>query len=266
MRCAERDAVLFRLAGGFELAPGNGEGWPENAPAPGVLVAAYETLGYDAGQLTAVESARLSKAGVRPPRNWLPADTLRVQGLPLPGGGAVAVLLLPELSPPAAEEELLARAAKAVDKAVREAQRTARLVIAVSPWGMAAEQTFLERQERAKAALPDILLGAGPGPGFAGRIAAGGRTLWLRAAGRGRAVNRVDVLAWPERAKGFAWGEGVNIVFGLQGLDESIADDDAVARLLDAAAEASQIQAQGGHDAVPRRVYRVGDPFQERSR
>lgn len=266
MRSAEKGVPILKLAGGFEFAPFVPAG-QEKPVGPAALARAFEALGYDLGQLTAVEAELFARAGLRPPRNWLPAETPARRALALPGGNRVGVLLLPELKGPlvAGEEgQAVARLAKAVAKAVRAAKKDTKLVVAVSPWGAAFEQAYLE----AGGVLPDILLGAGPGPALAGRIAADGRVLWLRATAKGKAVNRVTVLEWPKRAGGFAWVEGKNVVWGLEGLTEQIADDAAVAKLLEEepTETSNKPAAQGGYNEAPRRVYRVGDPFQERSR
>ncbi len=169
--------------------------------------------------MTPYERGLLAKAGVRPRASWHGSERLEQHMLHAEGGPRVGVLILPPLAsaarniPPALTAEIAA--------AVLKLRATAKIVVAMSPWGYNLEQELLQ----SPGPLPDVLLGSGPGLGLTGLIAAGGRTAWIRSFAQGKAITRIEILTWPEHNSTFKWTEEQNIRMTLFGLTDHYQED-----------------------------------------
>lgn len=210
------------MSSGYDLQPDmdlegtNAE--PPKGEALAKVAEAYSRLQYDLGLLTPKEATALDAAKAKAPTNFVAVkDTVtrmfQVNGQP------VAVVLLPAIAtnlviPPAEELRRAIEAGKA-------AKSKARLVIALAPWGIAAEKALID----AAPATFDVVLGAGTGSGLGGRVESGGKTLWLRPFGKGKTMQRVDFLTWPTRDAAFVFMPDQNIRLLSQTLDEQVAED-----------------------------------------
>lgn len=217
------DTPTLLLGGPFEFVRNPRDGLhPAQAD---VLVRALEAMNYDFGCLTEFEAELIEDAGFAPPEGWVVLDRGRIVSLDTADGHRVAVVLFPELDKNAtAPPKALART---VDNLIQEAREGHDLVVAVSPWGMWAEKSYLQTTK----AGPDILLGAGMGMEIQGALTADARVLWVRAYGKGRSVNRVDLLAWPE-ADGWTWTMDKTIRAEFGTLRETVPEDPEVLRIL----------------------------------
>lgn len=102
-------------------------------------------------------------------------------------------------------------------------------MIGMTDWGWPAERDYLEARPRA---VPDILLGSGPGMGINGRIEADGKCLWARPYDKGRTINRIRVMAWPERTKDFTWQEPESVRCFSVGLGDMYEENPDVSAIL----------------------------------
>ena len=112
--------------------------------------------------------------------------------------------------------------------AAREARSKADLVIAVSPWGMQAENALTS----SLGGYFHILLGGGNGiaiPGQASGELGFPGPLWIRSDRRGRAVNELAIHALP--APGTPWIEGVHFSSRLLFLDHSLPQDKTISKI-----------------------------------
>jgi hypothetical protein len=67
-------------------------------------------------------------------------------------------------------------------------------------------------------------------------LAAGGKCAWVRAYTQGKAVSRIDILAWPEHANpNFKWTDQQNIRMTLVGLTDQFQDDPHMLPLMQSA-------------------------------
>ena len=217
--------ALF-IGGPYELISDDGEDHAvEGSYAP--LAKAYSALGYQAGALSQAEAAKLQSLSVPPPAGWVTLDAKEPKTVILTANGhKIGVIYFPEAKHPGdlPSEDVLDR----ISHAIKELRPQVELVAGVSPWGVTAENDYLEK------AHPDldILFGAGLGVGFMARPAAGGKTLWTHAFNKGKALYTIDVLAMPG-AKGFKWEAGKSFAAKAVSLDDSVAEDPAMRRLLD---------------------------------
>ena len=159
-----------------------------------VLVDALKTMDYDFGSLTEFESELFEDAGVEPPDGWVVLDEPRLATLSTPDGHKVALVLFPDL--PEGEDRPSKNLVRKLEKLMAGAREDHDLVLAVSPWGMWPEKDYLNETE----AGPDILLGAGPGMEVQGTFMARDRVFWVRAYSKGKSINRIDLMAWPDKA------------------------------------------------------------------
>ena len=217
---------VFAISGGCEFLPEDRK-QPTQAKMK-ALAEAYSKINFDLGLLIPDEAAAMRKAGVSLPGQWLTVPSVTQAELPLPGGGKVGFVLLPPLSP--TEKEPPKDLIGLISKAVEHQRKTAKLVVGVSPWGYFVELTYLRTLD---AVLPDILLGAGPGPGFKGMVAGEGKTYWMRAYGLGKALNRLEVLEWPGRDPGFRWRDEGDIRSLNIGLTDQVREDLAISALFE---------------------------------
>jgi hypothetical protein len=183
------------------------------------MAKAFDLLRNDLVFVSPYERAVMAKAGMSPRKGWQGSDHLEQHVLG-PAAHKVGVLLLPPLPDGAAS--LPPQLVRQIIEAVRALRATTRLVVAMSPWGYPREQELL----KAGGPLPDLLLGSGAGIGLVGNIEAQGKTLWIRAFAQGKSMNRIDILAWPERENvNFKWTEGQNIRMTLFGLTDQYQED-----------------------------------------
>ncbi len=138
----------------------------------------------------------------------------------------VALLLFPALAPGLKSAPQVVGQAVA-DKALSLRER-ADLVIGISPWGVAAEEDFLVSRGH----TVDILLGAGPGPGFLARPMAQDAVLWIRAYAQGKTVHQVTIKSLPRRTPDWKWVRDQNVAVLLQSLTETITNDSDMDALL----------------------------------
>lgn len=191
------------------------------------MARAYDLLHNDLVFVSPYERGLLAKAGVQPRPYWRGSEHLEQHVLGPDNGHRVGVLLLPPL--PDGAKDIPAALLHQIDEAVRRLRATTRLVVAMSPWGYTFEQELLKGATQ----LPDVLLGSGPGIGLVGNIAAMGKTLWVRAYPQGKAISRIDILAWPEHGNpNFKWTEDQNIRMTLFGLTDQYQDDPQMLSLM----------------------------------
>jgi hypothetical protein len=183
-------------------------------------------LRHDLLFVTPFERGLLAKAGIKSNARWVGSQRLETHVLHAEGGPRVGVLILPPLAasarnvPPALAAEIAA--------AVQKLRATTKIVVAMSPWGYAMEQEYLQGQ----GPLPDVLLGSGPGLGLTGQLAAGGRTAWIRSFAQGKSISRIEIFAWPERSSTFKWTEEQNIRMTIFGLTDAYQEDPRMLSLM----------------------------------
>jgi hypothetical protein len=223
---AGKTVPVFAVSGGFEFLPESGK-QPDQAKLQ-ALAKAYGMINFDLGLLTPGEAGAMRKAGVNLPGQWITAEAVTQTQLPLPGGGAVGFVLFPPLTPTEKEapKDLIAQ----ISKAVETQRKKSNIVVGLSPWGYFVELLYLRSND---AVLPDVLLGSGPGPGFKGMVAGEGRAYWMRAYSLGKALNRLEVLAWPKREAGFRWSDDMDIRSLNVGLTDQFKEDPAIAVLFE---------------------------------
>lgn len=192
------------------------------------MAKAFDSLHHDLLFVTPEERAALAKAGVHPRPAWVGSDKIEQHVLHTAGGPKIGVVVLPPVSysAPRLSESLIHQ----TEIAVRKLRETTKLVVVMSPWGYPKEQEFLSKAD--KNALPDILLGSGPGIGQVGMIAGDGKTAWIRSFAEGKSVLRVEVLAWPEHNSTFKWTEEKNIRMSLFGLTDQYQEDPQMLTLM----------------------------------
>lgn len=220
-----RQTPVLLVSGGYEFLPETGKEQP--AAKMKALSQAYADLNVDLGALLPGEGAAMRRAGAVLPRQWVAVAAVTQVELPLPGGGAAGFVLFPPLGP--GETEAPTGLIERIGQAVETLRKKDRLVLGVSPWGYFIEQVYL----RSPTSLPDVLLGSGPGPGFKGIIDDSGHCYWVRSYTQGKALNRLDVLAWPRRDGSFRWQDDVNVKTLNVGLTEQLQEDPAVSALFD---------------------------------
>ncbi|MBA4357386.1 MAG: hypothetical protein C0405_06635 [Desulfovibrio sp.] len=191
------------------------------------MTRAYDLLHNDLVFMAPYERAVMAKAGLQPRPGWHGSDRLEQLLLGPDAAHKIGVILLPPLSD--AAPALPPALVRQIEDAVRTLRATTKLVVAMSPWGYTYEQDLL----KTAGPLPDILLGSGPGIGLVGNISAGGKTLWIRSFSQGKAMSRIDILAWPEHGNpNFKWTEEQNIRMTLFGLTDQYQDDQPMLSLM----------------------------------
>lgn len=215
---------VLNIAGGYEFA--NTDGAPPSHARLAFLAKAFDLLRQDALFITPHEREIFAKQGLTPDPKSMGSDKLEQHVLPVQGGAKVGLLVLPPLLEQAKTPTpaLLAQ----IDAAVRKLRATTQLVVALSPWGFGPEQELL----KSTIALPDLLLGSGNGIGLVGNISPEGHVAWVRGFGQGKAMHRIDILAFPDRKSTFKWTEDQNIRMSLIGLTEQYQEDADMLRLM----------------------------------
>jgi hypothetical protein len=154
------------------------------------LCTAYGRMNYDLFMLAAPErEQKTSFARPYPQKD----PELITKSVP---GGEIAFILFPEKSITQKDEDRLIHFAE-------ELRRTKKynLIVGMSSWGADREQDLLERRGEAF----DILLGAGPGPGYVGKYLRDNRVLWMRSFNQGRSVLAVTLPELPEPGEKIVW-------------------------------------------------------------
>ncbi len=192
------------------------------------MAKAYEHIGYDLGLLSAKEQEAFAKAGVGLGPAWKRDEDGSLTVRELRGGRTVAFVVFPEIAL-GTNREPGEKVTAAIAAMCSKARQQHDLVVGISRWGYFLEMAYL----RTATVMPDILLGGGPGMGFQGQLAAEGRVYWVRPYAQGKAVNKVDVLAWPDHSKDFRWNENVSIQGQNAALGDGVQDDPAVKALFD---------------------------------
>lgn len=195
-KTARENAGTVIVSGGYEFSPLGLE--TDRHPAViGSLKRAYDLLGYDIALMAPADALVFSHAGLEAGGSWsgpFVKPQLIVRDVP---GGSLAFVLFPDSGrhDPDMEEEV-ARFARSVRSEGRH-----NLVIGVSTWGADRETAFIDRLGDAF----DIVLGSGPGPGYAGLYMREGRLLWVRPFTKGRNVNSVTIPALPAPGQKIVW-------------------------------------------------------------
>lgn len=191
------------------------------------LAKAHGTFGYDVLALMPEEKKWLEDNDAIAPTPATVIDS-RVQAVTVPvAGGEVGFIILPKLQKNA--KKPLDMTVRSISKLVESLHKRTKLVVAISPWGHLAEDHFLRNADN----VPDIMLGAGPGPGIAGRFSRDGKIFWARTYGRGRALHVIRIAEWPTRDDGWKWVKDKNLRLDFRPLNESVATDPAMEDLLD---------------------------------
>lgn len=106
-------------------------------------------------------------------------------------------------------------------KAGRELRGAVDLLIGVSPWGSEAERKFAAQAD----GLYHIILGGGPGYGFASAVTGPNRgVLWARPEMEGSAVTLLELLDWPDPAM-HVWENQANFSSQLKLLGPDVPSD-----------------------------------------
>ena len=195
----------------FEILSDGSEHAPDSKRLP-AIAQALSALGYDAGTLTPDEADALQKADAPRPKHFTvlgpqpQTDILYVADMP------IGLVYFPV--PPNPKEAIPTDLSAAVAKAAAGLRDRVKLVIGISGWGMTGEEDFLT----AHPAAVDILLGSGPTAGLAAR-SGGNKTLWSRSYGRGKTINRLDIMALPGTSD-FSWKPGTTYKAEVISLDD----------------------------------------------
>ncbi len=208
------------VAGAWEFLPEVAAAPPEPAKLPAVAKA-HERLGYDVFVLTPDEVKVLAANKAAPPKDAVVLDQSPSTRIMTIGGKSVGIVLFPmprDISAPVSNKLM-----EATTKAAEALRDKVALVVGVSPWGAIDEEAFINTHP----GVVDVLLGSGGGSGFASRTSKNGRTLWTRAYIKGKTINRLDLLAWPD-TKDFTWKIGANFTAKVQPLDQAFPQDAAI--------------------------------------
>lgn len=212
------------VAGAYEFISDDGVDTPD-AKAWASLSKAFAMLDYSVGALTPVEAAAFKANAVDVPKHWLALDSKEVVTTVVDtSGGQVGFVFFPMLKTVMAtpSENIIAK----IDKETAKLRGQVKVVVGVSSWGVQNEADYLEKAK----SLPDMLLGSGPGVGFAAKATASGKVLWMHTFSKGKALYSVDMLAWPQ-GQGFKWEMGTNYTTQALVLDDSYPPNAAVEAL-----------------------------------
>nr|WP_147821385.1 hypothetical protein [Salidesulfovibrio onnuriiensis] len=212
----QSDAPTLKIAGGFEFTHRAG-------PQPGAelleaMARAYVFLGYDAALLTRREAAAFEEAGVVPPAPWATYEQSACRELVLENGKKVEVVVFPPLPKDSdmPDDGTFAKIARSV----RQARKKGDLVIGLCDWGIVAEREYLARKPKD---APHLLFGSGSGTGIRGQVMLDGRLLYVRSYDKGKAINQVEILKWPQEGD-FVWIPSENVLSTLVVLDNRYYD------------------------------------------
>jgi len=224
----EPDTVRLFLAGPYEVQDIDENKSPA-ATAPKIAGQAHAALEYDAMMLTPADAAVLGadmpdglKTWVTPPGK-VTSKTIERKNLRI-GLVYFPVLSTPETTPSDTDME-------AVKKEALNIRPNVDVVIGVSPWGIQAEQAFLNKFKGVQQPL-DVLLGGGHGSGNRGKLEADSTTAWVRPFSKGKAVNLVRLENISNRhAESYRKHES-DVRFDLVVLDEKAPIDPGMDALL----------------------------------
>jgi hypothetical protein len=212
------------LAGGYEFEP---YGHDQEAPVPQslpFLAKVHELMGYDAAILTPLEEHALAAAKAPLPKSFTLVDTVKTRVLKV-GDADIGLVMAPPLKsermPPSLEEM------NAVIDAAKALKPKVKLLIALTPWGIVPEKQLIDLG----AGVFHVVLGSGQGSGLTGRLDADGRTAWVRAFMKGKALSEIRILAWPA-GDDFKWISNQTVLFGAKALDDRYPEDQAVVDML----------------------------------
>lgn len=224
-RAAAAGYPLFLIAGGHSFL--SLDGHAPDARLTAALSRAYSRLAYDIGLLTPAEAAHLRALNIPLPTNWIVQSSRVETVLRTKGAITLGVVILPALAketqvnpPEALRKEIAAAADHLHDKAD--------LVVALSTWGVLAEQNLLETSPPRF----DVFLGTGRGIGITGRLMNDDALLWMRSYDKGKALQRIDILGLPAKGQGGrVWRQGKNISWSTIPLGEKIYSDPGMLEL-----------------------------------
>ena len=228
-KLAAETARPLVLAGPGEFYTDRAEVEPDKAERlTPIFHAAFSAMPYTAVYLSENSSAALKKASLPDLPNAVPLGNMPVTRSFRAGTLTVGCVFLPsgkkEDGGPDPEQVLAAQ------QAAREASSAADLVVAVSPWGIYAENSLMP----SLAGYFHIVLGGGRGiavPGQATGDPGSPGPLWARSDRRGRAINVLDIYALP--LANSPWLEGVHFSSRLVFLDPSLPEEPAIRSLVD---------------------------------
>ncbi|MDK2956899.1 MAG: hypothetical protein PWQ57_2395 [Desulfovibrionales bacterium] len=214
---------MLVIAGANEFLP-PGAPPASDAKARG-MAQIFSRMGYDLGLLTPEEAGMFDMLHTGPGPAFKSPRAPEAAMFPLGSNETAAVVMFPAL-PPGEKQPSLAMI-DAVDQAVSEVSSKATIVAGLSPWGYFNEKDYLNQARNPV----DVLLGSGPGLALSGKVAAGGRTVWVRPYSRGKTLMKIEVLQWPDRSRGFQWSkESVRVVS--DPLDDKVRPDPETATIL----------------------------------
>lgn len=203
------------MSGGYEFMPQSGHKKPGEVVLP-ALLKAYEFLDYDLMLVSRIEAGLLEQRERAIPADWRIAD---VPGTKVLDSDGVKVGFA--WGPGAGDG--FASFLEAVEALRAEAD----IIVGLSAWGYTAEMEFLERHPRGV----HILLGSGEGPGLPGKISDDGRTAWVRAYTKGKAVSRIEVLRIPT-GPDFTWTVEEDIRFEIDSLTGDVSNHEQMLQIL----------------------------------
>ncbi|MGE4298809.1 MAG: hypothetical protein AB7E47_12330 [Desulfovibrionaceae bacterium] len=198
--------------------------WDQHALQLRALADAYAAMDYDLVALRPIEAERLGEAGAPLSSSFVTAYDTPATRVLLPEAGGVGIVVFPDIPSDASPPPDMIRS---VGDAGRGLRATTRLVIGMSPWGHWQEQEFLDNSPD----VFDILLGSGNGGGLTARAEARDSTVWARSYTKGKVLQELDILAWPDHKGTQRWIMDETIGYGYTSLGEEIKDDKAIKRL-----------------------------------
>ena len=216
------------IAGPNEILPSDSGDAPPEAKVLPVLAKAYGLLGYTLGYLGAAEGKALADAGAPLPPGFLVAGEAPQKAVYAVGANKIGVVFFPELGRAANPGDAVVQA---IERAAASLRPEVKLVIGVSPWGSDAERYYLEHARPAV----DVLFGGGPGIGLTARPDATGKVLWMRAFGKGKTLDTLELTAWPGGVD-FTWRDKGNYAFQVISLGDDFAAKPEIDALFDAPA------------------------------
>ncbi|MDL2209885.1 hypothetical protein LJC26_03670 [Desulfovibrio sp. OttesenSCG-928-O18] len=203
---------------------------PENADKLAkVLHAAFTKMPYAGVYLSPTVENERRRLSLPALVNGVPVTDTPVINYYRAGRFPVACVFLPmgkgDKGAPTPEQVLAAQ------NAAREAGNKARLVVAISPWGMVAENTLLPEFT----GYFHIVLGGGPGIALPGQTMRAGTAgpVWIRSDRRGRAVNVLDILSLPD-TRTSPWIEGIHFSSRLVFLEKDLPENEEVKEIISA--------------------------------
>ena len=190
------------------------------------LLAAFGHMPYTAIYLSQAAVQDMRQQDLTLPANGIIAENKPVTAFFHAGAFKVACVFLPagiDMGVPSPDQ------ITAAQLAAKDASASSDLVIAISPWGMYAENALAP----SLGGYFHILLGGGAGVAIHGQ-ATGDSTapgpLWLRSDQRGRAVNVLDIFSLPAPAS--PWLDGINFTSRLAFLESTLPEDVHIHKLI----------------------------------